>query len=189
MAAGLFLTLAVGADAQATRHEKSCLPTVALKTNALYWATLTTNLGVEVGLSPKLTLDLSGGGNPWKFSDNRQLKLWYVQPELRYWFCERFNGSFIAFEGHYGKANVSNIDIFGLGHDRYDGKGYGGGLTYGYQWMIGNRWNMEAEVGVGYARLDYDKYEHGKDGAKIGHNSKNYWGPTRAALSFIYFIN
>lgn len=40
------------------------MPKFAIKTNALYWATTTANLGFEVGLSKKLTLDVSGNYNP-----------------------------------------------------------------------------------------------------------------------------
>lgn len=36
-----------------------------------------------------------------------------VQPELRYWLCERFNGSFFGLHGHYADVNMSNLDIFG----------------------------------------------------------------------------
>ena len=34
---------------------------------------------------------------------------------------------------------------------------------------------MEATIGAGYARLDYDKYACGKCGEKLGHNNKNYF--------------
>lgn len=186
--ATFFLTFAIYAHAQVRPDSKTYLPKFALKTNALYWATTTLNLGLEVGLAPKLTLDVSGNYNPWKFSDNRQLKHWLVQPELRYWLCERFNGSFFGLHGHYGEVNVSNLDVFGMSHYRYDGKVYGAGISYGYQWILGKRWSMEAVIGVGYARLDYDKYECGKCGEKLGHNTKNYFGPTKAAISFIYLI-
>lgn len=188
LVATFFLTFAICAHAQMRPDSKTYLPKFALKTNALYWATTTLNLGFEVGLAPKLTLDVSGNYNPWKFSDNRQLKHWLVQPELRYWLCERFNGSFFGLHGHYGEVNVSNLDIFDMGHYRYDGKVYGAGISYGYQWILGRSWSMEAVIGVGYARLDYDKYECGKCGEKLGHNTKNYFGPTKAAISFIYLI-
>ncbi len=45
---------------------------VALKTNLLYDATSTMNLGFEFGLSPKWTLDVSGNYNPWTFSKNKK---------------------------------------------------------------------------------------------------------------------
>ena len=50
------------------------------------------------------------------------------------------------------------------------------------------RWSMEATVGVGYARLKYDKYARGDGGEKLGHNTRNYFGPTKIGLSFIYVI-
>ena len=44
----------------------------ALKTNLLYDATSTINLGFEFGLSPKGTVDVSGNYNPWTFSKNKK---------------------------------------------------------------------------------------------------------------------
>lgn len=38
---------------------------VAIKTNALYDATATINLGAEFGLHPRWTLDISGNFNSW----------------------------------------------------------------------------------------------------------------------------
>lgn len=46
----------------------------AVKTNLLYDATTTMNLGVEFGLSPKWTLDVSGNYNPWTFSKNSNFR-------------------------------------------------------------------------------------------------------------------
>ena len=164
LAAGFLLVLGTSAYAQVQRNE-TYLPKFAIKTNALYWATSTPNLGFEVGLAKKITLDVSGNYNPWKFGNDRQIKHWLVQPELRYWLCERFNGSFFGLHGHYGA-----------------------GISYGYQWIISKRWSMEATVGVGYARLKYDKYARGDGGEKLGHNTRNYFGPTKIGLSFIYVI-
>ena len=59
--------------------------------------------------------------------------------------------------GHYADVNMSNLDIFGLGNYRYDGKIYGAGISYGYHWILKNRWSMEATIGAGYARLDYEQ--------------------------------
>ena len=59
--------------------------TAALKTNLLYDATSTINLGVEFKLNSIWTLDISGSVNHWPFSDNRNMKLWLVQPYLHWW--------------------------------------------------------------------------------------------------------
>lgn len=47
---------------------------VAVKTNLLYDASATMNLGFEFGLSAKWTLDISGNYNPWTFSNNQKWK-------------------------------------------------------------------------------------------------------------------
>ena len=110
---------------------------VALKTNLLYDATSTMNLGFEFGLSPKWTLDVSGNYNPWTFSKNKKWKHWLVQPEARYWFCNKMMGSFIGFHALGGSHNIGNVDLdfkF-LGTDfsklkdyRYEGWFVGAGL-------------------------------------------------------------
>jgi len=69
LAVGFLLAFATGVNAQKQRTQ-TYLPKIAIKTNALYWATSTPNLGLEIGLAKKLTLDISGNYNPWKFSDN-----------------------------------------------------------------------------------------------------------------------
>ena len=66
LAAGFLLMSGTSIYAQVQRNE-AYLPKFAIKTNALYWATSTPNLGFEVGLAKKLTLDISGNYNPWKF--------------------------------------------------------------------------------------------------------------------------
>jgi hypothetical protein len=63
---------------------------VALKSNLLYDATTTMNLGLEFGLARKWTLDVPVNYNPWKPDNGRRLRHWGIQPEVRYWFCERF---------------------------------------------------------------------------------------------------
>mgnify|MGYP000040187113 CR=1 FL=1 len=73
---------------------------VALKTNTLMWATTTPNLGLEVALSPRYTLELSGFYNPWTFKDDKKMRFWLVQPELKYWFCEKSEGHFVGMHLH-----------------------------------------------------------------------------------------
>lgn len=155
---------------------------VGIKTNVAYWATTTLNLGVEAALAPKMTLDLIGTYNPFTFDDNKKIKHWLVQPELRYWTCKRFAGHFFGLHGHYGEYNG------GIKTYRYDGWLAGAGLSYGYQWIIGKRWNLEAELGVGYAYMKYDKFLRNKCGKFIESTHRNYVGPTKLSISFMYFL-
>ena len=62
-----------------------CAQDIAVKTNLLYWATSTPNIGFEFGLGKRTTLDLVGGYNPWTLNkdDNKKIKHWMVMPEFR----------------------------------------------------------------------------------------------------------
>lgn len=164
---------------------------VAVKTNLLYWATTTPNLGAEVSFARKHSVQLFYGLNPWKASSGKSIRHWVLQPEYRYWFCESFNGWFLG--GHLmgGEFNAGNVDLpFGLvpslRDHRYEGWYMGGGVTVGYQWPISRHWNFEASVGVGYDYIQYDKFACGRCGELLQSGHAHYFGPTKAALSFLY---
>ena len=159
-----------------------------LKTNVLYDATGTFNAGLEFGLSQKWSLDLSGNYNPWEFSGNRKMKHWLVQPELRYWLCDRFNGHFVGLHAHGGEYNVGGIKLFDLEDRRYEGWFAGGGLSYGYHLILNHRWSLEATIGLGYTYIDYAKFDCEKCGSRLKDGTRNWFGPTKAGLSLIYVI-
>ena len=163
---------------------------VDLKTNLLMDATATINLGVEFPLGRRWSMDVSGNYNGWTLSDNRKWKHWMVQPEARYWLCEKFNVHFLGVHAHYADYNVGGIKFLSKNMEnyRYQGNLYGAGLSYGYQWLLSNRWSMEAVIGVGWAHLDYDKYPCASCGTVQKSETKDYFGVTKAALSIIYFI-
>lgn len=171
---------------------------VGIKTNLLYGAgTFTPNLGLEVGLGERTTLDISAGYNWFNLNgtpeNNKKLIHWMVEPELRYWLCQKFNGHFFGLHALGSQYNISQHDLpFIFGKDsekyRYEGWAVGAGLSYGYQFILGKRWNLEMNIGVGYARLRYDQYECKNCGDKVGSSSKNYFGPTKAGISLIYII-
>lgn len=53
---------------------------VAVKTNLLNDAFLNPNIGIEVGLAPKWTLEAAGQFNAWNLSHDRRWKHWALQP-------------------------------------------------------------------------------------------------------------
>ena len=170
--------------------------TVAVKTNLLYDATATINAGIELGLAPKWTLDVSGNFNGWTMSHDRKWKHWLVQPEARYWFCDRFAGHFLGFHALGGQYNVghlkNNIKFLGkdfskLSDSRYQGWFIGAGIAYGYAWVLNKHWNLEGEIGIGYAYSRYDRYNCAGCGKKIEEDKDfHYFGPTKAAINLIY---
>lgn len=169
---------------------------VVVKTNLLYDITATANLGIEFKVAPKWTVDISGNLNAWTFSDNKKWKHWMLQPEARYWLCERFNGHFVGAHlvgGIYNMGNW-NTDFTFLGTDfgqlkehRYEGWLVGAGIAYGYHWMLGRHWSVEAEIGIGYVYTQADKYECPRCGEQLENNKPHHYvGPTKAAVNLIY---
>lgn len=167
--------------------------TLAVKTNALYLATTTPNLGAEVSLGKKHTAQLFFGLNPWKWSDGKSTRHWCLMPEYRHWFCQSFNGWFVGAHLMGGEFNVANLDLpFGLVNEledhRYEGWYAGGGVTAGYQWPVSKHWNIEASMGVGYDYIQYDKFKCGECGEKLKSSHTNYIGPTKFCLSVLYLF-
>lgn len=170
---------------------------IALKTNVLYDALLTPDLGIEVKLAPQWTFEATGNLNIWNVND-RRWRQWSVQPEIRFWTCEAFSGNFIGFHLIGGQYNFGNLpfDFKFLGTDfsqlrdyRLQGWMGGAGLAYGYSWILDSHWNVEAEIGVGWVYTRYDKYKCARCGKKLeSKHPHNYVGPTEAALNLIYIF-
>lgn len=183
----ILLVLAVGFSVSLSAQK------IGLKNNLLYDATLTPNLALEIGLAPRTTLDILGNYNPFTFKNNKKIKHWLVQPELRFWSCERFNGFFWGIHALGGEFNVGGVKLPfkiwpQIKNHRYEGYYYGGGASIGKQWILSPRWNLEASIGAGYIRYHYDRYECAKCGAWLNKNTRNYFGVTKATLSIVYML-
>lgn len=168
---------------------------VVLKTNLVSDAILSPNLGVEIGMAPRWTLDLNGNINAWNINGH-SWKHWMVQPEVRYWFCNRWAGHFVGAHIHGGQYNVgalkNNISFLGsdfsnLSDKRYQGWFAGVGVAYGYAWILNKRWTLEAEIGLGYAYTRFDVYPCATCGKKIEKDKPHHYvGPTKAAVNLVY---
>lgn len=155
----------------------------AVKTNLLYDALLNVNIGVERSVAPRWSIDVSGNYNGWRLSRGRQWKHWLIQPELRYWLQgENLNGHFFAGHLFGGQFNTT------LNHYRRQGWAAGIGVGYGYMRRFGGNWGVEAEIALGYARYSYDKFPCSECGRKKASRHKNYLGPTKAAVSLVYYF-
>lgn len=165
---------------------------LAAKTNFLIDATTSLALGFELRISRKKTIDLSGGFRFHDTGKKMRFRHSFIQPEIRLWTSEAFNGHFFGLHGHYAIYNVGGLptSIFSEAMNQYRFEGWlaGGGISYGYQWIIGNRWSLEATAGIGWTHLNYGKYPCHKCGHKISDESRNYFGPTKAGISLLYII-
>lgn len=172
---------------------------VAIKTNLVDdIALLTTNLGVEVGVAPKWTIDVPVSLNAWDFSHDRKWKHWMVQPGVRYWLCDRFAGHFFGAQIQGGQYNIGGfdgkVDFLGtnfrkLKDTRYQGWFGGAGISYGYAWVLGKHWNAEAEIGIGWSYTRYDRFQCAGCGKKTETDkAHNYVGPTKIAIDLVYLF-
>ncbi len=189
MKKALFVALALALAASASAQK------LALKNNLLYDATYTPNLALELGIGPKATLELGGGYQGWDLDSEtgKKFRHYLIQPELRLWGCEAFNGFFWGLHLHGGEFNAAGIKLpfdllTSLQTQRYQGWFYGGGISIGNQWILGKRWGLEASIGAGYINYTYDEFECGNCGDKLGTETKDYFGVTRATLSLVYFL-
>lgn len=170
--------------------------TFALKTDLLNWGAASLNIEPELKIAKRSTVTLGVSWNPWTFKEAEKNMKWkhlLVQPEYRYWFCNVFEGHFLGIHPFYARFNAGNINLpfglwSGLEEHRYQGNLWGAGVGYGYQWIIGKRWSMEAELGLGLGYVDGDKYRCEKCGLKLAEEKKLVFMPTKISLSFIYII-
>ena len=161
----------------------------AVKSNLLYDATATINLGVEAALGPRRNAghigQLQSVGvrrRPVEtLADTTRSTLLALRALQRPLFriarpLRRIQCGRDQFQRRFSTATAIRGHL------------YGAGLSYGYQWLIGKRWNLEATVGLGYARLWDRKYPIAECGEVIRTRSRNYFGPTKIGLALIFII-
>lgn len=156
---------------------------VGIKTNALYWAGMTPNLGLEVRLSRFYTLNMEGHVCVFDVSGYK-LDHANFMPEVRYWFSGRPQTR--HFVGVMGIASAYNMQ---LKQTVRKGEGVGVGLTYGYAFVLGRRWSLETTIGVGTIYHIEKKYEVSQP---LSHDFVNHRGfavsPLKLGVSFTYLL-
>ncbi|MDO4789432.1 MAG: DUF3575 domain-containing protein [Porphyromonas sp.] len=158
----------------------------AIKTNALYLGALIANIGFEIELGEKWSLDLPVWYSPYDYTPTRKIRLLATQPELRFWLKNAGEGNFFGLHSHIVGFNVAIND-----NGRYQDPNralWGLGLSYGYAMHLDKkkRWSLEFNIGAGFAKYDYDVYRNWINGPKFKSGNNLYWGITRAGISFSY---
>ncbi len=174
---------------------QKALPRFALKVDLLYGlGTLTPNIAAEAALSPRSTVELSYGNNPWNYKarlpQNKKLLHGMVRAEYRLWLCERFSGHFLGAHALYTEYNVSgrNVPLLFDKKYRYQGNAWGGGISYGYDLPLGKRWNLEFVAGVGALRMKYDRYSCLTCAVDAEPATKTWLGPTNLGINLVFLI-
>ncbi|HBC28851.1 MAG TPA: DUF3575 domain-containing protein [Prevotellaceae bacterium] len=174
-ALGLTLFLVLSSSVRAQR--------VGLKSNALYWAAMSPNLGAEFRVNRHLTLNAEATGSLLQAGGFRTRALSFC-PEARYWFSARPQAG--HFVGLVAMASTYNVLLNGA---RHKGDAFGGGLTYGYSFVLGRHWSLEATAGVGALHINEKKFREGtEDVPDHANNAKWIPAPIKAGVTFVYLI-
>lgn len=159
---------------------------IAVKNNLLFDALLVANLGIEVELWQRWSIDIPVWYSPYNITPTRKLRLLASQPELRYWFGKAGKGHFVGLNTSIVGFNIAIND-----HGRYqdpDHAALGMGLSYGYATYLdrNRRWGLEFNIGVGSLHYHYDTYYNYHNGHKFDSGSSTYYGITRAGITISY---
>lgn len=190
----LFLTflLAVGCWLGAAAQQ------VAVKTNLLYWATTTPNIGADFAVSKHSTLGFAANYNPWTLGSDKRIRHWFLRPEYRYWITEKYTRLYVGVHAIGGKCEVGGFSLPWLG-DRlmrgsltnyYKGSFVGGGVSIGYQFYVSPHWNLELSAGLGVVRLNYRTEPiDGPQSLVTTPPARVLPIPTELGISFVYLFN
>lgn len=160
----------------------------AIKGNLLGYALLEANLGFEIELWRRTSLDVPVWYSPYDITSTRKARLLGIQPEFRYWLGPDAGKGFFA-GAHF---HVLGFNIQLNDHARYQDPNHaliGGGLGFGYATHLDKKqhWLLEMNIGAGYANYLYDSYRPWENGLKFSsRRRKEWWGPTRAGVTIGY---
>lgn len=156
----------------------------AVRTNALGWLAGTPNIGLDVAVSPRWSVEGCTYWNPIKTSNFRTTAVG-VSAGMRYWRFEPHVGSFWGLHTAYGRYDVGGK----IWH--YKGFFTGLGASYGYSRLIKTRWNLTAELGIGcfYSKDKKQKYVYPNcDDIYIYHYQRIVLAPSRSEISVSYLF-
>ena len=198
--------------------ERMGAQSLALRTNLLYDATLSPNLGAEVRLDSVWSAGINVGFNAWDI-DKQKNKKWrhvLVSPNVRRYFGHKRDSHSIYgykndtygvlrdsvvtrrmqyFEGNiiYSHYNVGNTKIpFGLYSAIKDRRLQGDllalGGKYGYSWILARNWRIEAEAGLAVGYAWFKEYDCDHCGTYYGKGDRIFLLP-QLGINVVYLIN
>lgn len=195
----LFMWVLSIADANAQK--------VSVRTNLLYDATLSPNIGAELRIDSLWSLGMNIGINAWDI-DKEKNKKWrhiLISPNVRKYFGNKtikaeYNRLDSTYRPRYFEANliyshfnVGNTKIpFGLYSAVKDRRLQGDlialGGKYGYSWILSRDWRLEAEAGVAVGYAWFKEYDCDHCGTFYGKGDRIFLLP-QLGINVVYIIN
>lgn len=186
---------------------------MALKTDLISDGVAIPALGMEIQLSEKYSLDLSGWYSKWAYINKcDEFKVYGARPDVKYWFKGAMtkgffigvhanivwytlmsNGTYLYQNASLCKETVCTKNHFmTIGDKKYhDTPAWSVGLTLGYSFSLdrNRHWNLEFVSGIGYGQYSQNIYEKSNPWKLItvdAPESKGYVGVTRVNLNLVY---
>ena len=191
----LALTTHQVAHAQSPKGEEARQPRVALRTNLLYDATLSPNLGVDVRVDSAWTVGLLAGLNAWDIdkTENKKWRHALFSLRARKYRDSLFHKGYYEADVIYSHYNVGNTKIpFGLYSAVKDRRLQGDlialGGKYGYSWILARHWRIEAEAGVAVGYAWFKEYDCDHCGTYYGKGDRIFLLP-QLGINVVYIIN
>lgn len=164
----------------------------SLKTNLPLLLTGSLNGGINYTFNRQWSIGAEVSYNPWSYGSMR-IRHFLFRPEARYWLCQINNGHYFYGGLQYMRYNIGGFPKTGLfsaniQKNRYQGNNGGVNLGYGYSWIIGKRFNLELELGLGVLYDSYTKYPCTRCGTALSRRKHIYAGPTEFAVNLVYIL-
>lgn len=179
----VIITSCVIVSLSLTMTPKASAQLYSIKSNIPALLTGTLNASFELSVAKRFSVELPVYINPWKYSEKYSATAAAVLPGARYWIYECFTGPFVGLQAGAGAGKVTFNGTY------Y--KGYFGsvGVSVGYAWMLGVRWNLEAELGGGSYWFRYKtRPNRTQMWEQENYLSKQALLPTRAGLNLSYLF-
>ena len=166
---------------------------LAVKANALSWAAMVPDLGVEIVTGERTSFSLSVSGTDMPFGLPYQLLI--IRPEYRFWFNGRpLTREYVGLSAFGVRYALTLPAGSGRAND-FKGDALAVGISGGYVFNLSKRWSFELSGGTGILvfrqkqSFSIDNYEQ----YFVEEVSKpNTWGyklfPVSLSAAFIYII-
>lgn len=188
--------LSLVTEAQSPDSDRVPQRRIALRTNLLYDATLSPNIGVDVRVDSTWTVGLLAGINAWDIDKEKNKKWRHMLFSLR---ARKFLNDSVFHKGYietdviYSHFNVGNVKFpFGLYKSVRDRRLQGDlvalGGKYGYSWILARNWRIEAEAGVAVGYAWFKEYDCPHCGTFLGNGDRIFLLP-QLGINIVYIIN
>lgn len=180
-----------------------------IKANALFLPVGMMNVGIEHGFTEHITGQADLFISPWKSFAGKHAQVYILGFNGRYYFNEAFKKFYVGVDFSVARFNIQKYGYWNdnfyvhkngvvtpyINNNLYQ-KGYSvmlGGIA-GYQFTLGDRWNLDLYLGLGtmqsfykgYDKLSGDRYD--TDGDSMGRetNRSGEWLPYKGGLMLSY---